>query len=82
MMIKPKRFPKIRFYNLYKIGYTSYWHDWKNIKFNLTPRFEKYWNDQIWKVSIAGVGIDFDFRRGDAVDQINADYIVKSLPKN
>lgn len=81
-MIKPKTFPKVRLVNLFKIGYTAYWHDWKHIKFNLTPKIEKSWSGQIIDIGWPGLTIQLDFRRGNFIDQIKADTIVRQLPKN
>lgn len=81
-MIKAKRFPKIRLCNTFKIGYTAYWHDWKHIKFNLTPKIEKFWRGQIIHIGFPGIYIELDFRRGNMIDQFRADSIVRELPKN
>jgi len=81
-MIKPKRFPKVRICNTFKIGYTAYWHDWKHIKHNLTPKIKRFWRGQIIHIGFPGIYLELDFRRGDIVKQMMADSIVIELHKN
>ena len=81
-MIKPKRFPKVRFVNLFKTGYSAYWHDWKHIKYNLTPKYKRLWMGQIIDIGFPGLYFSLDFRRGNVIDQMIAHETVRNLPKN
>lgn len=81
-MIRPKLFPKVRICNTFKIGYTAYWHNWKSIKYNITPTIQKFWKGQIIHIGFPGIYLSLDFRRGDVIKQMMADSIVRDLPKN
>jgi len=81
-MIPRRKFPKIRFVNLYLTSGWMLWNGWRVFKHHITPIIDRYWKGELVYIGFPYLYFSLDYRGGNFIEEIRDHEWNRNLPKN